>query len=721
MNFLATLKARMTGPKVDTPDARTDAAVESWNPAPKRPAYIEERLRTMRTEQARIMGLPAVSYEGSDYNPMLRRYDLDHMCKECSGQPFELMPVQSEMLAALCHVGGLLAFAGTGSGKSCASVLMGRMFPDVTRTLIFAPSSTLETAKATKMHMRLHFNLPPDVQFHSYEAMQRATPEGEMDYIEKVVLANGGDPAHTLVIFDEAHALRNLTSARGGRVMRLRMKHLKLRFAMLSGTLTDTSIKDCAHLAWMSLGEGSPFPGPFGREDEFDQKQASKVLSNWAACLDKGGEPGPDDWRAIASLWAWAYPDLPLTGYVGAERTLMIRKAFQHRLKTCPGVVMTSETSLKDTALRLHGINIPVPKAIIDALALVNEEGLDPDGNVLADKKAIWRIIRQLAQGFFYIWDWPTDLLTGKPIRDDEWLLARASWNKHVRTEILYRGDNGYDSALLVYTTAKRQLRELAQTDLQRAWLEFVGRSCKDESPGVVAKRERTALAAWQNAGGLGQAFGECERYFIDHTYDRPLLRSWVEWSARLKHKQKPPKKAIWVSTWFIDFAMEWVAKEEAAGHKVILWYDFTEVGDELARRGLKVCGAGTEPPTKAVTCALSIKTHSEGKNLQAWSRQLVLSPPMSGKTWEQLLARCHRTKQKAAVVDCWIMQHVDAFVAALVSARAGADFAQPITGNGQKLLHAEYLNIKVPKVGSDKYDQRQAEKSFDMEEDDDE
>jgi hypothetical protein len=45
------------------------------------------------------------------------------------------------------------------------------------------------------------------------------------------------------------------------------------------------------------------------------------------------------------------------------------------------------------------------------------------------------------------------------------------------------------------------------------------------------------------------------------------------------------------------------------------------------------------------------------GRNLQAWDRALVMSPPPQGKTWEQMLARLHRSGQTAdeVVFDVFI------------------------------------------------------------------
>jgi hypothetical protein len=105
--------------------------------------------------------------------------------------------------------------------------------------------------------------------------------------------------------------------------------------------------------------------------------------------------------------------------------------------------------------------------------------------------------------------------------------------------------------------------------------------------------------------------------------------------------------------------------------------------------------GEGSKP----ITCAMSIRAHGTGKNLQKWCSQLVLSPPTGAKTWEQLLGRSHRLGQEADEVQCWIYQHTHAFKEAITRARIGAQYIVNISGNQQKLLYASYDSIEVAGV----------------------
>jgi hypothetical protein len=92
-------------------------------------------------------------------------------------------------------------------------------------------------------------------------------------------------------------------------------------------------------------------------------------------------------------------------------------------------------------------------------------------------------------------------------------------------------------------------------------------------------------------------------------------------------------------------------------------------------------------------TCAiLSIEANREGRNLQRFSRNLVVSPPQQGDRWQQLLARTHRDGQEADEVICDVViscaEHVDAMRIML----SDAQYQEDITGDHQKLLLADVI-----------------------------
>ena len=213
---------------------------------------------------------------------------------------------------------------------------------------------------------------------------------------------------------------------------------------------------------------------------------------------------------------------------------------------------------------------------------------------------------------------------------DQEWLDARSTWGRHVRYELEHSARQGYDSPLLISQEVQRRVEQ---------------------------------------GGKLSS-----------------LAKAWLAWSA-VKARPEPPVEPVWLTRCIIDWAAAW-----ASATPGIIWYQSKAVGDALADRGLDVYGAGHEPRTdKARSCAMSIRAHGIGKNLQPWCEQLVIEPPSSGEVWEQLLGRTHRAGQLADEVTCDVLQHTLAFRRALSSARVQATATQDATGNAQKLAFATY------------------------------
>lgn len=213
---------------------------------------------------------------------------------------------------------------------------------------------------------------------------------------------------------------------------------------------------------------------------------------------------------------------------------------------------------------------------------------------------------------------------------DWEWLTARAEWHVAVR-EKLKRSEPGMDSPLLLFNAAA-----------QGRW------SCPE-------------FAAW----------------------------------AAVKHRPLPPVEAQWVNdTFLIDDAVAW-GKEEPG----IIWYEHDAVGQKIAERGgFKFYAAGKQASSEILdetgkqTIVASIRAHGEGKNLQvAFGRNLITSPPSSGKTWEQTCGRTHREGQPRDEVTVDLYLHTASFTSAFHQARMDADYIQTTTGNRQKLVYGTY------------------------------
>ena len=622
-------------------DARTQARLHMQ----------QERLRESAgpspDETARIVRLPRVTYEGADWTERLRLP---------SGKQV-LRAVQSEMLEAIVECQGGVGLVGTGWGKSLMALLASEALGDVELALIFTPASTVQTLTSTYYEARRHWRIRATTLIYSTHALSQPRPD-QPDLLDQIT--EGVDPARILLVVDEAHDLGDRTSARTRRVERYIDANPQVRCVFLSGSLTSRSVLDFAHLACWALRGQSPLP----RDGEH--------LAAWSQCLDQRGRPTPADWLIFRPLWS-AFATVPLGSVVGRERQRIARDAFRERLRSCPGIVATEETSLA-VRLEIIGRDLAVPPEVTEVLRQMQDSGVDPSGEVIPDDVTRWRMERYISSGFYYQWVW------GHEGPDAAWLGARHDWHRMVRNEIITRADTGYDSPFLVYNACDVTARERT-TGPARELLEQI----LDDTP-------RTRSGVEQFEQEHRDVLAQLERQITAPGHSA-LMRAWLRWVV---HHRKPPPDTVpvWISKYLVEDALRWASAQD---RPVILWYDTNAVGEALRAAGLPVFGGGVEMPAQAITCGASIAAHGVGKNLQPWNRQLVLSPPSGGKTWEQMLARTHRPGQQADVVQTFTYQHTDAYVQALASAIDGARYVETATGNKQKLLHAVYSGCRVP------------------------
>lgn len=635
------------------------------------------RFSQPRNENDRIFNIEQVDYSDTDPNYWFQYlHKPGAPTRDNNGDPIAFRTVQSQMFDALQDAPGGFFAVGTGHGKSYVACLAGSVMPDVDRVIVFTLPSAKDDMEGFYLYLRQYFKVPPNFEVHTVNSLSTARPEAELDLIEEIFLRQKVPESRTLLVFDEVHKIKNPKSSRGLRVLRFLKKYPDVRVVVLSGSMLSTSVNDCAHLAWAALRDKSPFPRTFGVPDAAGNEA---LLSCWAACLDVKGEPTPADWQQVQPLWDWAYEGAKsMTDYRGADRQKLLRLALQKRLRTCPGVVVSKEQALQDVALVLNGIDekdIVIPQEVEDKLALVRSGVAPNEEDELADAASGWPILRQLAQGFYYVWDWPGG------VKDADWILARKRWNSSVRQEIALRGDVKYDSALLVYMAVKNQIRSLMQQPEDLDWIEFVART--DQDGDTVGRGFRHGL----------DKFVECYERVLDAVGSDMLLWNWVQWSATHKHKPEPPTKPIWVSTFFVDWVVDWAKRH--ADKKPILWYEHREMEAALTQRGIVCYGAGTMPPEdKSLLCGMSIAVQGTGKNLQAWNNNLILCPPASGSAWEQMLARTHRPGQKSPCVTAYVCIHTKEYVEAVQAAYEKSANVYQTLDNEQKLGIAEYQNF---------------------------
>lgn len=178
-----------------------------------------------------------------------------------------------------------------------------------------------------------------------------------------------------------------------------------------------------------------------------------------------------------------------------------------------------------------------------------------------------------------------------------------------------------------------------------------------------------------------------------DQRPDEPKLVKWLSVRDDYKINTVP----VWFDQRILDQVLGW---SETPG---IVWVEHQTVGQELGRLGLPYYGrnglnssGGTiEEADGSRSIVASIAANAEGRNLQAFSRNLVLSVPTTGDKWEQLIGRTHRAGQKAdeVVVDIYL-GHEGAFKA-FWQAYSDANYQREVLGFNQKLLDATLIDME--------------------------
>ena len=195
--------------------------------------------------------------------------------------------------------------------------------------------------------------------------------------------------------------------------------------------------------------------------------------------------------------------------------------------------------------------------------------------------------------------------------------------------------------------------------DARRVWKQYVREVLKHNRRGLD-----TELQVWK----------DCD--------DLPERRAWDE--------VKDEYHINTVPEWISDFALRAVDRWSQEGG--IIWVEHTAVGEALHGRGLSYFGAGDDAilMTTAPAIVASIGAHSTGKNLQRYSRNLVVSPMTSGLTWEQMMGRTHRAGQLADTVTFDVFLHCEELEASFERARSDARYQEETFGNRQKLNFAD-------------------------------
>ena len=362
-------------------------------------------------EFKRIERLPRRNWEDADDLKSLTQL-LTKALRKPWGE-MELWPIQAAALREIHDWKGCLGPIAVGQGKALISLLAPTV-AGVQKAVLLVPASLRDqTNEHVLPHLRMHWKMRPEPILIGYE---------ELSLEKNAELLWEIQPE--MIIADEAHYLKNLNSGRGRRVRRYMSEFPKTIFVALSGTMTRRSLRDYWHLTLWALKEDlSPLPTKW------------TDLQQWADVLDEGveEEKRPD-------------PGAMILFCEGEEN---VRQGFRRRFVETPGVVASPEDQL-GVSLRIDKRPVDVPFEVSAAITNLESKWAAPGGEEIAEAAEIARHAKELACGFYYVWD---------PPPPKEWMEARQEWKAYVR-ETIRHNRRGLDTELQVWNECNRALKE---------------------------------------------------------------------------------------------------------------------------------------------------------------------------------------------------------------------------------------------------------------------
>lgn len=202
-------------------------------------------------------------------------------------------------------------------------------------------------------------------------------------------------------------------------------------------------------------------------------------------------------------------------------------------------------------------------------------------------------------------------------------------------------------------------------------WARFVSDILDRELPGLDSELQ---VANQVDQGRLQDA-GVLDRWrTIRKTFTPNSVPEWITTDPlREALKLDTGRTIFWVEAQAVGFKLR-----ELSGLPF-----FHRLGVDEKGSPIEVCRS---------SCIASVGSNAEGRNLQHFSHNVVITPPASGRIWEQLLGRTHRQGQTADEVVADVILGASSIRGHFDQAIKDARFIQATTGQNQKLLLADVL-----------------------------
>lgn len=592
---------------------------------------------------------------------------------------WNLFPCQADALDAYTKFSGVFGIIGVGWGKTLIALKIAHEAykKGIHRILLLLPASGYYQLVQrdipfyrTKTTIAVPFNYMGRIPRKQRKLLAKSRRPGcyifpysclsTEDSIENLEYMKPG-----LIICDEAHYVKNRNARRTARLFNF-VKKNKPEMVALSGTMTSKGLQDYWHIIVACLGELAPVPN------------TRMIAADWAEVINASTVfLNENQTKFMLPLLKWARDRYPEEEFY--ENVSGIRKAYQKRMVTAPGVVSTPDSEI-GTSLVIENLKIENYKEIEgwetlkELIDKVQNDYVTPNGDEIDHAIHTYKWLYEFSSGFYNNLVWPTvgEYANRKSIHTEEArkLLERAKehheasqdYVKGFREYLHYHPKTRFDTPFLMGTEILRNGSKNVGIKLSKLWnrmknLKFDGMPKRNSTQVKVSPFKRDAA---------------------------------VEWACQLRKKyRKQTGGLIWVH--HIEFG-KWIL-------------------EGLLERGLEAiyCGAGPvasaqilAPENANKIIVASIGAQKEVSNLQHFQHAYYAQWPRSAKEAEQSLGRIHRNGQKAdeIVIHTNNTLYFDDIV--LAACLNDALYVHQTTPNRQKLIYATWNPL--PKIYSPEF-----------------
>lgn len=555
----------------------------------------------------------------------------------------KFLPIQAWALYEMSVASGLVGSIPVGAGKTLLNIL-GALALGEDLTLLLVPPALVEQLALDYQLIAQHFKVPGIIFHLSGNRDARTLVQGmPVLHVLPYSLLQGKNNSNWIeslkpkaIICDEVDALKDLGAARTKRLVRYftgtetmtqeqRAARSRTKFACWTGSISDSTIEEYAHLSAFALKINSPLP--------LDQN----TVLEWGRCLNAVPNPAP-----AGALTILCNP--------GEE----VRSAYRRRISETLGFIVTGTSNVKITGGETYVRNQIVEREILEIPDIVklaldkvrNFERPDTLDGAKYDEEIVEameqaRYAQQIATGMFYKWIFPrgeADSLI------DEWFAARKFFRKEQRYKLI-ESEEYLDSPGLLEDAAKRYWGDLP----------------KENAEGVPLPLWKSeAWPRWRDVMDKVQPKTKAVRL---HDF---LVRDAIEWAST-------HKGIVWYN--MVEFA-HWMGQLSGlpvheggpdAGQRLRL-----ETGDRSIIASIKSHGRGRNglqylfndqlvaqtPASARIYEQLLGRLHRQGQKEALVRTYIYLQTPEVAKSFEQALLRAEYVKQTMGqdqkVLDGW-------------------------------------------------------------------